>query len=90
MTINKPNNAESQTRKFKLAPDYAGSEPRVAHDLEQAGDLVKLLDKERGIDANPLTTSPDWEGLNVCFLSFFLFSIHIICISHAITANRQT
>jgi hypothetical protein len=73
MTINKPNNTESQTRKFKLAPDYAGTEPRVAHDFEQANALMLQLDIERVIEENPLVVSSDWESLNVFF---FLLLLH--------------
>lgn len=75
MTINKPNNAETQTKKFKLAPDFAGTEQRVAHDFEQASEIMTLFDKERGIEENPLLSSSDWEGFSVCslLLLWYLF-----------------
>jgi hypothetical protein len=65
MTINKPNNTDSQARKFKLAPDYAGTEQRVAHDFEQCNELMQIFDKERGVEENPLLTSSDWEPISV-------------------------
>ena len=73
MTINKPNNTDTQARKFKLAPDYAGTEHRVTHDFEQCDQLMRLFDKERGIEENPLLTSSEWEPLSVCFFLVYLF-----------------
>ncbi len=75
MTINKPNNSDSQAKKFKLAPDFAGTESRVVHDLEKATELALLFDKERGITENPLFGSSDWKSFSVCL---FYLPIHLI------------
>lgn len=68
MTINKPNNTDTQSnRRFKLAPSYAGTEARVPHDMEQSIELMKQFDKERAIEENPLLAFADWESFSVCY-----------------------
>lgn len=71
MTINRPNTPDSK-RRFKVTPENANNDDRIAHDLDQAQALMQKLDSEKCIENNALLSFPQWSELSVSHLCHFM------------------